>query len=114
MRRLMLLVAIFVMTVTALLLPVKKHEVEALAENLWTSDGWWKKHPPSTGWPVHRWERKEYGLKWAWLVVDSGISCDDWYAKVDPIYFLFYCFLAAIPGLGVILVRICHSLSTAA
>ena len=85
MRRLMLLVAIFVMTVTALLLPVKKHEVEALAENLWTSDGWWKKHPPSTGWPVHRWERKEYGLKWAWLVVDSGISCDDWYAKVDPI-----------------------------
>jgi hypothetical protein len=72
-------------------------KTKAIPGNLWTSPGHWSK--PSRSQQVEEWERWEIGRPWSWLVIDTGISVDAWYARLDLKYFALYILFAAIAGI---------------
>ena len=82
-----------------LLLPHKEHRTSASPDNLWTSDGGWKR--PSGSVEALQWNRKEYGLRWAWLVHDTEVGGMSWYAKAAPQYLYIYLLASGALGLGV-------------
>ena len=81
-----------------LLLPHKEHRTSASPDKLWTNDGEWKR--PSGSLEVLQWNRKEYGLRWAWLVHDTEVDGISWYAKAAPQYLYIYLLAAGALGLG--------------
>ena len=94
---------LFLIGLAVTLLPVKKDKFPqgALAENLWTHKGQWSK--PRTGVePNHwgMWIRREYGIGWNWLVIDTDAVSDAWQARLDPLCLAFYVFAASIPPVG--------------
>ena len=97
----------FFASVAVVFLPTKESETAVMAENLYTSNGQWQKPKPriDNDFTVDWWTRKEFGIKWAWLVVDTGISCDAWYAKVEPLYFCVYLLIAFVPSAGFLILE---------
>jgi hypothetical protein len=93
------------MAIGLFLLPYRSSIRGAYPENLWTSNGLWGK--PSNSDQILTWDRKEYGLIWAWLVHDTEQNGPAWYAKSAPLYLYIYIFLSAIPAavLGIYLGR---------
>ena len=69
---------------------------KAIPENLWTSPGHWSK--PSVSHEIEEWTRREYGRPWSWLVIDTGISVEARYARLDSKYLILYMMLALVVG----------------
>ena len=68
----------------------------AFAENLWTSEGQWKRQNPDSDWG--EWTRKGFGIGWNWLVIDTDTTSDAWQARLDYFCLMFYVFVASIPS----------------
>lgn len=44
------------------------------------------------------WNRTQYGIKWAWLVVDRELGGEAWSARVEPKAVLIYLFVSGLLG----------------
>ena len=84
----------FLAVLSTLALPHSNNPMNAVPENLWTSDGQWGNPSKSTN--METFLRTEYGTPWAWLVVDKGVSVDAWYAKMDTKFIVIYLLVSAL------------------
>lgn len=74
------------------LVPHRSNVVDALQANLWTTSrgGWGSPVMPGKEMEIVDWDRTQYGIKWAWLVVDREAGGEAWSARVEPRALLAY------------------------
>jgi hypothetical protein len=74
------------------LVPHRSSVVDALQANLWTTSrgGWGSPVAPGQEMEIVDWNRTQYGIKWAWLVMDRQADGEAWSARVEPRALLAY------------------------
>lgn len=78
--------ALCIAVLVGCLVPHRSGVVSAYQENLWTSsrDGWGSPVARDKEMEILDWDRTQYGIKWAWLVVDREAGGKAWFARVEP------------------------------
>lgn len=72
------------------LVPYHRGAVSAYQDNLWTAAGWGNASPQPVPMEPQTWNRTQYGIHWAWLVVDREVGGEAWFARVEPRALLAY------------------------
>lgn len=93
-------IALFLVALAVCLVPHRRSKVDALQENLWTSsrDGWGSPVAKGKEMEILDWSRTQYGIQWAWLVVDREVGGEAWSARMEPKTVLIYLLASGVVG----------------
>lgn len=103
MRKAVLIATVVAVAILAVcLLPHRQSRVDAYQENLWTSTrhGWASPVAQGREMEVIQWDRTEYGIQWAWLVVDREAGGEAWSARMEPKAVLIYLLASGLAGIA--------------
>lgn len=96
--------ALFLFALAVCLVPYRQGKMNGYQENLWTAEGWGSPAPVGRDGPdLIDWHRAQYGIKWAWLVVDRQVGGKAWFARVESRALLIYLMMAVSAGVIMLL-----------